>query len=79
MAAGARIRVLQGSGREARLRDACLARGSFVDGAGRSMVEYRCGLWKYVLVRALTAAYVALAGVVLPKCNCIDSSGGNWG
>ena len=67
MAAGARIRVLQGSGREARLRDACLARGSFVDGAGRSMVEYRCGLWKYVLVRALAATYAALAGVVLPE------------
>ena len=48
-------------------RNACLARGSFVDRAGRGMLEYRCGLWKYVLVRALAATYAALAGVVLPE------------
>ena len=41
VAAGARIRVLQGSGRKAKLRFACLARGSFVDRAGRGMIEYR--------------------------------------
>ena len=43
MAAGARIRVLQGSGRKAKPRNACLARPAFVDSAGRSMVEYGHG------------------------------------
>ena len=47
-------------------RDACLPRSSFVDRAGRGMVEYRYDLRKPAPVRALTVTYVALAGVVLP-------------
>ena len=38
-------------------RDACLARGSFVDRAGRSMIEYRHDLWK-ARARARLDSYI---------------------